>query len=135
MKGGPRKTVTSLQVIVQMWPTPSTSDTTGPGTHRRAQTGGAQQTLTRQVKGTWATPSARDRKSDGPTQSPDHSPPLGRQVLRTPKAGDAGSPMADLLQLDPEFVEALMGLPRGWTDCARWATPSCQLKPRSRGAC
>ena len=32
--------------------------------------------------GAWATPAARDWKSDNPEQSPDHAPPLGRQVLK-----------------------------------------------------
>jgi hypothetical protein len=33
-------------------------------------------------------------------------------------------------QLNPRFVEALMGLPPGWTDFEGSATPSCRSKPR-----
>ena len=62
----------------------------------------------------WATPSARDWRSEDPTQSPTHSPPLGRQVLTTPQAGLSGSERA---VLNPQFVEALQGLPIMWTDC------------------
>jgi hypothetical protein len=80
----------------------------------------------------WATPTARDWKHDDAEQSPTHSPPLGRQVLRTETDGSDGSAPA---VLNPCFVEALMGLPRSWTDlsdCARSETPSSPRKPRSR---
>lgn len=81
----------------------------------------------------WAKPAARDWKSDDPSQSPEHSPPLGRQVLRTETAGSDGSGKA---VLNPSFVEALMGFPPSWTVptvSARSATPSSQPKraPRS----
>ena len=29
-------------------------------------------------------------------------------------------------KLAPRFTEWLMGFPDGWTDCGRWATPSCR---------
>ena len=81
----------------------------------------------------WATPAARDWKSDKPNQSPTHSPPLGHQVLRVEMHGAASSPNTPTsrLRLNPTFVEWLMGLPRGWTvlrgltDCVPSAMPSC----------
>lgn len=80
------------------------------------------------VKG-WATPTSRDWKSDDPAQSPNHSPPLGRQVLQTELAGKRGSSGA---VLNPCFVEALMGFPPSWTavtDSEPSATPSSPPKP------
>ena len=90
----------------------------------------------------WQTPAALDWKSDDPDQSPDHTPPLGRQVLQT--SPDGGKPSTDGpnsprrwpspraektdkleshhrnatgkgKKLNPLFVEWLMGLPRNWT--------------------
>jgi hypothetical protein len=60
----------------------------------------------------WATPIARDYRSDSTNCAFQGSPPLGRQALRTEVAGRDGSPKA---ALNPSFVEALMALPRGWT--------------------
>jgi hypothetical protein len=42
---------------------------------------------------------------------------LGPQAQKTPQGGEATSPPVDF---NPRFVEALMGVPRGWTsfDCS-----------------
>lgn len=64
----------------------------------------------------WPTPKARDAKgADGENRN---SPGLevmarGHRGETTPTAGPNGSPAADL---NPSFVEALMGLPDGWSD-------------------
>ena len=48
----------------------------------------------------------------------------GPQAQVTPTVGPSGSqPEAPRLQLNPEFVEALMGFLRGWTDCEPSAMP------------
>lgn len=121
-----------------LWQTPSVADVTGGHKTR----GGARsgELLLKGQADLWATPSARDWKSDGAEHPPEHSPPLGRQVLRIETAGDDGSRSA---VLNPCFVEALMGFPPSWTvptDCAASATPSSPSKrePRSsssQGGC
>lgn len=67
----------------------------------------------------WATPSAQMWRSEAADQSPDHSPPLSRQVLRTPTPGRPSSPSARTSRprLNPAFVEWLMGWPLGWSGC------------------
>jgi hypothetical protein len=65
----------------------------------------------------WPTPKARDAK--GPENANRNSPSLetfaqlGHPGETTPPDGTNGSPEADL---NPSFVESLMGLPDGWSD-------------------
>ena len=66
----------------------------------------------------WATPTSRDWK-DGTDPSP-NAPTnalLGRQAPRMMKDGDGSSTDSPRpsQQLNPEFVEWLMGFPIGWT--------------------
>lgn len=66
-------------------------------------------------------PTARDHR-DGVTSlaNPPLNGLLGRQVLVTPMAGrDTSEPRRTL---NPQFVEALMGWPTGWTGSASVAT-------------
>ena len=67
MKGGPRQTCTSLQVMVKgcargMWPTPRAEDSEQTGGHR-----GKPDTLTSAAR-LWPTPSARDWRSGNASQ-------------------------------------------------------------------
>lgn len=98
---------TPLTIAAARWPTPTSTDAT-----------------VRQ----WATPAARDWRSENPDQSPDHSPPLGRQVLQEigPEYPDASGRR----RLNPNFVEWLMGLPIGWTVCVSLGT-ACALNKQS----
>ncbi|HUU21488.1 MAG TPA: hypothetical protein VM389_03045 [Phycisphaerae bacterium] len=102
-----------LTSAAQDWPTP-TSDTQGGGEHGTggpdprtkaemwgtptAQTGGdgerpdGQRTLLCNQAKRWQTPTARDWKKDDASASPDHTPPLSRQVLRTGMPGSGSSP-------------------------------------------
>lgn len=114
---------TPLGIAAQQWATPTSHDRTHSP---REVDHGAQ--LANQVS-LWSTPTSRDWKNDDPNQSPDHSPPLGRQVLQLTRNGDASS---RAVVLNPSFVETLMGFPIGWTDCALSATPSCRRSRRSR---
>ena len=88
----------------------------------------------------WPTPCARDHKGGnlkpysergGGTkgeQLPNFVRHHFHQAQTTPKAGDDGlGPVV----LNPEFVEALMGLPIGWTAYACSATGSSQPKQNS----
>jgi len=91
----------------------------------------------------WPTPCARDHKGGnlkpysergGGTkgeQLPNFVRHHFHQVPTTPTDGDGG-PVP--VVLNPEFVEALMGLPIGWTAYAYLATVSCPPKQRSHSA-
>lgn len=181
MKGGPRRSITSLEVVVKLWNAPDTdradsrletgleeeaqlvlpmalrSDETeagGPrvlsrqmtlwstpratdgekgGPHQRWGTGGRP--LPSQAWA-WATPTARDWRTDSPEQSPQHSPPLGRQVLQTLTAGGPSSPSGRTShhRLNVTFCEWLIGWPLGWTACAVSETEWCRWSQHMRSA-
>ena len=86
----------------------------------------------------WATPTARDHRSTRASDATHarNSRPLSEQVGEwdshqaptTPTDGDDGSAP---VVLSPAFVEALMGLPIGWTAYASSATGCVQHKPPS----
>ena len=91
------------------WPTPNASDNrpraTQASTDRRRAIG-KQISLEAEVK--WPTPTARNAKEcNAPSESNRNTPTLAAQV---------GG------QLNPAWVEWLMGWPIGWTDCAASAT-------------
>jgi len=122
-----------LRTAVEFWGTPNAKIAEDSQTHRSGARSG-ELLLTGQAKA-WATPTTRDWKSEDPAQSPDHSPPLGRQVLQTEPDGKPGSPRA---VLNPYFVEALMGLPPSWTVPTGFnasGMPSFQPKPKRRSRC
>ena len=111
-----------METWAKLWPTPRSSAnenrTTKPApshgkTHGRVLAGEA---------GAWATPTVRDYKDGFSGDCPmETNSRLGLQAPRMVAGGD------DTLQpvaLNPQFVEALMGLPIGWTDCAASATES-----------
>jgi hypothetical protein len=89
----------------------------------------------------WPTPTARDWKDGSYNPNVPVNGLLGRAVWRTPTAHDwknhAGSTQVYLSdqveqpspsrnggQLNPTWVEWLMGFPLGWTDCEHLATRS-----------
>jgi len=86
--GGGRTEVTSLTVQAKMWPTPRTTDGTAGND---PQTAGKRPQGTGLDLGTTASLHDPTTTTDGPT----------------------GPPTADL---NPNFVEALMGLPDNWSD-------------------
>lgn len=62
MKGGPRNTITSLQVLVQTWPTPTAQDSEqagGAGTIQRGMRGHSLNSAA-MLASAWPTPAARD---------------------------------------------------------------------------
>jgi hypothetical protein len=119
------------------WPTP----VTGSSKVFRTQFDGRQGlTLMGRVE-KWMTPTARDWR-DGSLTADSPVPTnslLGRQVLRSgpqvPRTWPLGPPSllngrTSRLQLNPRFVEWLMGLPVGWTE-PRAMTASELLEMRS----
>ncbi len=99
MKGGPRKTITSLQVMVkavekEMFPTPTSTNT--KSIHLR--------TNGRPPRSYLPTPKA----SDG----------MGGPAYKKPPHRDGGFMLKEIIhggQLNPNWVEWLMGWPIGWT--------------------
>jgi len=90
----------------------------------------------------WPTASARDWKDTPGMSTEREGNPMGR-VDQLPRAVyHAGrpapaSPSTDgsrLGLLNPDWVEALMGLPAGWTDCASSVTESSQPPQSSHSA-
>lgn len=88
----------SLATAVALWPTPLASDAKGSlGVHRG--NGRTKRNLAREVKH-FASPAARDWRSGKGRKDNGHTPQLPEQV---------GG------QLNPDWVELLMGWPMGWT--------------------
>ncbi len=144
MKGGPRQTCTSLQVMVKgcargLWPTPNAADGTGgPGNSGRQ--GGLN---LRTAVARWPTPRATDGAKGGPNQrgsKGDLTLPSAVHHWPTPPARDWRSGKASQMtldsnsrplnevvteqdpdgggQLNPTWTEWLMGWPSEWTACA-----------------
>lgn len=89
-----------------MWPTPRTSDTNGPGRHG---TGGLDlRTAVAEAEGTatWRTPNANDGSERLPVPV-EKRLQMGSQVRLMDQVGG---------QLNPTFVEFLMGFPKNWTE-------------------
>jgi hypothetical protein len=90
----------------------------------------------------WATPTAGDAKASGrsgytagtmhlgETLTDQTIGSRGRRDRETPRDGESGSPPA---VLNPQFVEALMGLPTGWTDFDALETASFRRWLRAHG--
>ena len=94
------------QVLTQkLWPTPRSADgernyKASPGSARKG--GNLTEELWRML---WPTPTSRDYKDGSNVENVPVNCLLGRAVNPTPETGS----------LNAEFVEALMGLPIGWT--------------------
>tara|TARA_R100001480_G_scaffold51684_1_gene64973 strand:+ start:223 stop:552 length:330 start_codon:yes stop_codon:yes gene_type:complete len=66
----------------------------------------------------WPTPTARDWKGgNNPSQNVPTNGLLGRAVPRDPTSLPG--------QLNPDWVDTLMGFPIGWTGLGHWETQSC----------
>ena len=112
-----------------MWPTPKahepgmTAKTTGRGveksTHLTTQVALAEGMIDRKTGRLWPTPTAQDAKNNGsPSQMVRNTKPLNAEV---------GG------QLNPTWVEWLMGWPLGWTDCGASATDKFRQWLNSHG--
>ena len=107
---------------MRTWPTPTVSDT---GKNPTARQGGENLSVAVQ---TFPTPRAEDSQCAGGHRGKDDT--LYGMICK-PKDGsvDAGG------QLNPTWVEWLMGWPLGWTDCAASATDRFREWCRSHGIC
>jgi len=121
-----------LDQAVQMWPTPTADPFRSRGGDRKNEMG-----LDRMAK-TWPTPTARDDRGPAsrildlnravkqwPTPTVQMSrPDMNRQNRPTSGSDDLGSAMKKETggQLNPTWVEWLMGYPCGWTVLEDWAT-------------
>jgi len=84
------------------WPTPPAADSSNSARDGYRVLSHSGRTLLDAVRA-WPTPVARDSK--GPTSPNRHTPALPDAVRLFPRG-----------QLNPAWVEALMGFPMGWTD-------------------
>lgn len=114
-RSGANRNGRQVQLVdaVRMWPTPTAVDgRRGTGTYREWDTGvPLPQAVAMAEQGKWPTPTSRDWRSGkaSPETLARNSRPLSETV---------GG------QLNPTWVEWLMGYPIGWTDCAGSAMPS-----------
>jgi len=117
---GPNKTGgPNLQTAVKMWPTPRANDSQKRGdfdaTNPRNGIPAAAKL--------WATPTARDFRSPGS--------PEGRAKRKS--ESKRGEPLTEQVggQLNPTWVEWLMGFPPEWTACMASATRSSRKSRKS----
>ena len=146
MKGGPRSTVTSLQVEVQLWATPK-SALSGPDFARqeaRKEThgSGADDLVTQIAR--WSTPTSRDFRHPQDLPNRHGSPSLPQQIDRLsrpdPATGTDGARSSSAgptsrPRLNARFAEWLMGLPEGFAspepmNSAPSATAWCRSQRR-----
>ncbi len=119
-----------------LWGTPSVADVDGGRLHRSGAR--SNELLLKgqalRLSGTWATPTARDHRSIHASNRTRerNSRPLSEQVGgfcsrpdRLTSAAGRNSSAADRT-LNPLFVEALMGLPVGWTGFGFAETEWCR---------
>jgi hypothetical protein len=145
-----------LSAQVNRWPTLRHSDWKGAVTatdltRRRVESGEANLPEAVVEAQRWPTPKSRDYRSASGREARD-SPDLNVMVklnslglYPTPVSSDTGSrkhtysqggmALSDSAggQLNPTWVEWLMGFPLGWTDCGDSATRSSRKSPSGSG--
>lgn len=130
--GPHRGTPDTLPSAVENWPTPQASDALGEmHQSEKAKAKGWAPRLQDEARA-WPTPEAKNtvgyQVSSGKRYPRLGVVACGPQDQATQKDGDDGSKRA---VLNPQFVETLMGLPIGWTDCDAWAMRWSPPKPHS----
>jgi hypothetical protein len=109
----------SLATAVAMFPTPTATNT--KAVHMR----GADKGKARQARSYLPTPTVNDAKNSTlPPSQVEHDNLPGYPLREGEKNGG---------QLNPTWVEWLMGWPLGWTDCAASAMGKSHIVPLSRG--
>lgn len=119
VKGNPDhpKRGTTLGGAVRQWPTPTASDSQGGVREMDGKRGRALKDLPQQ---TWPTPSARDYKGGYPGGRIRNGK-ISRDTLDV-AVQHSDNQRQSAGQLNPTWVEWLMGLPLGWTDLGSWGT-------------
>lgn len=108
---------TTLGGAARLWPTPTASDSEGGRRQQDGKRGRALKDLPEQM---WPTPSARDHKG-GYKGGRIRNGKVSKDTLDVAvQHTDNQSQSAG--QLNPTWVEWLMGLPLGWTDLGSWGT-------------
>lgn len=136
---------TTLAGAARQWSTPSVADTTG-GHLSRGGNRSNEMLLRGQARAVaaslWSTPTANEDsyRLQGDSQASKMLEPQARrwagldshqgQTTRTAGADSSPSTPTSSLQLNERFVEALIGLPSGWTDFAASGTPSSRSRQR-----
>lgn len=110
-----------LSAQVLQWPTPLANSHTGAG-HGPNKTGAPN--LQTMVKA-WPTPAARDYRSSNKLSYEDRGG--GKKGEQLPNAVGG--------QLNPTWVEWLMGWPLGWTDLKPSVTDKCHFALQQHGDC
>ncbi len=134
----------TLSDYVKLWPTPQAMDGKR-GADPRDREGSGGPNLLAAVK-LWPTPTSRDWKTGSAAQvDKPRSEQLNDRVLwatpqahprtHSPRQVDHGVQLANQVsgQLNPTWVEWLMGFPLGWTDCGDSAMPSSPKSPSTSG--
>lgn len=122
--GSGKHAIDSLIIQAVMWPTPTVI-----GMERSSKSTRPYGSLMDAVQ-KFPTPTARDYRTGDRPES---------RRARMKQAGDWHSPnLNDVAapggQLNPPWVEWLMGFPLGWTDCGASATPSSRKSRKSSAA-
>jgi len=110
----------SLRHLVKMWPTPTCADSWNPSTMKSAErewTQGNLRGIAAAPVKMWPTPTAGNHKSAGRMDKWEGSGSRA-SIAHLPKEERCG-------QLNPNWVEWLMGWPIGWTDLNALATDKC----------
>lgn len=120
---------------VNQWATPASADSVG------SHGGGQGRSLRTDISEAWSTPQAHDGRRPGGASTTTNGASLDRDARSFPQAqatsdGDESSNDGPTSrpQLNPRFVEWLMGVPRGWISLECSATELYRYKALMRSA-
>jgi hypothetical protein len=126
-----------------LWVTPLTADAQGSKLHQHRKDGTNLTILGQAIRGASAWPTPYGFNGQGEGQKYGSGGEFAKFItnwsgldsLPDPPTETGGPATSNATptsrrQLNPRFVEALMGLPPGWTDFEDSGTPSCRSKPR-----
>jgi hypothetical protein len=120
MKGGPRNTITSLNVAAKAWPTATATDWKGSGPTVKRKDGKIRDRLDYVAERRWATPNAHDGRRPGA----DHFSTQGANLSRD--AATWGTPRVEMGRAlgNPKHITKDRG--KGFIEdqVVQWSTPS-----------